>query len=182
MILASQSPRRYELLKLISEDFTVIPAQGEEVIPKGASPAEAVRHLARQKAREVAASHTGEQVIAADTVVAIDGKILGKPRDTSEAADMLGMLSGRTHSVFTGVCVIDGERERVFAEETRVEFYELSAEEIREYIATGEPMDKAGAYGMQDKGALIVKRIDGDYYNVMGLPIGRLARVLRGLE
>lgn len=185
MILASQSPRRYELLKLISEDFSVIPATGEEVVPEGLSPAEVVQHLARQKAEEIRALYSGtpkEPIIAADTVVAIDGKILGKPKDAFDAADMLGLLSGRVHSVFTGVCVIDGERESVFAEETKVEFYELSTEEIRAYIATGEPMDKAGAYGIQDKGALIVKRIDGDYYNVMGLPVGRLSRVLRGLE
>ncbi len=185
MILASQSPRRYELLKLISEDFSVIPATGEEILPEGLSPAEAVQYLARHKAEEIRALYSGapkEPIIAADTVVSIDGKILGKPKDAFDAADMLGMLSGRTHSVFTGVCVIDGERESVFAEETKVEFYELSAEEIRAYIATGEPMDKAGAYGIQDKGALIVKRIDGDYYNVMGLPVGRLSRVLRGLE
>lgn len=184
MILASQSPRRYELLKLIAEDFSVLPAMGEEVVPEGLSPAEVVQHLAQQKAREIRALYKDsprEVIIAADTVVAIDGKILGKPKDAFDAADMLGLLSGRTHSVFTGVCVI-GETERVFAEETKVEFYELSTEEIRAYIATGEPMDKAGAYGIQERGALLVKRIDGDYYNVMGLPVARLARVLKGKE
>lgn len=185
MILASQSPRRYELLKLIAEDFSVIPAVGEEVVADGLPPAEVVQRLAKQKADEIRALYAGapkEPIIAADTVVAIDGKILGKPKDAFDAADMLALLSGRVHSVYTGVCVIDGERECVFAEETKVEFYELSTEEIRAYIATGEPMDKAGAYGIQDKGALIVKRIDGDYYNVMGLPVGRLSRVLRGIE
>lgn len=185
MILASQSPRRYELLKLITEDFSVLPAQGEEVVPEGLSPAEVVQLLAQQKAREIRSlykNNPSEVIIAADTVVAIDGKILGKPKDAFDAADMLSLLSGRVHSVFTGVCVIDGERERVFAEETKVEFYPLTTEEIRAYIATGEPMDKAGAYGIQEKGAMLVKRIDGDYYNVMGLPVGRLSRVLRGLE
>lgn len=185
MILASKSPRRYELLKLISEDFSVIPAMGEENLPEELSPAEAVQYLAKRKVEEIRALYAGvpaEPIIAADTVVAVDGKILGKPKDAFDAADMLGLLSGRTHSVFTGVCVIDGERERVFAEETKVEFYEMSAEDIRAYVATGEPMDKAGAYGIQGKGALMVKRIDGDYYNVMGLPVARLSRVLRGLE
>lgn len=185
MILASQSPRRYELLKLITEDFSVLPAQGEEVVPEGLAPDEVVQSLAQQKAREIRAlykNNPSEVIIAADTVVAIDGKILGKPKDAFDAADMLSLLSGRVHSVFTGVCVIDGERERVFAEETKVEFYELTTEEIRAYIATGEPMDKAGAYGIQEKGAMLVKRIDGDYYNVMGLPVGRLSRLLRGLE
>ncbi len=184
MILASQSPRRYELLKMISEDFSVLPATGEEVVPEGLTPAEVVRHLAQQKAQEIRSLYKGENketIIAADTVVAIDGKILGKPHSGSEAFEMLTLLSGRVHSVFTGVCVIS-DKETVFAEETKVEFYELSPAEIADYIATGEPMDKAGAYGIQERGAFLVKRIDGDYYNVMGLPIGRLSRVLRGIE
>lgn len=181
MILASQSPRRRELLAYIEPDFRVIPAVGEEHIPDGASPEQAVLALSRQKAEEIAAAHTGEVIVAADTVVAIDGKILGKPHDEREAAEMLGTLSGRIHSVFTGVCVIfpDGGSES-FAEETRVEFYPLTDAEIADYIATGDPMDKAGAYGIQEKGAANVKGIVGDFYNVMGLPVGRLARVLRG--
>ena len=113
--------------------------------------------------------------------MAIDGKILGKPADEKDAFAMLKTLSGRVHEVFTGVCVIfaNGKKERFF-EETKVEFYELSDEAIAAYIKTGEPMDKAGAYGIQGKGALLVKRIDGDYYNVMGLPVARLLRVLNG--
>lgn len=180
MILASQSPRRRELLGFIARDFRVIPAVGEEHIPDGASPEQAVLALSRQKADEIAKAHKGEVIIAADTVVAIDGRILGKPRDEREAADMLRTLSGRVHSVFTGVCVIfpDGSSEK-FAEETRVEFYPLTDAEIAAYIATGDPMDKAGAYGIQEKGAVNVKGIVGDFYNVMGLPVGRLARVLR---
>ncbi len=180
MILASQSPRRRELLGLISENFRVIPATGAEKIPEGTPPEAAVALLARQKAREVAASHKGEVVIAADTVVAVDGKILGKPRDEAHAAEMLRLLSGRTHIVYTGVCIIheDGV-EKSFTEGTAVEFYPLSEREIADYVATGEPMDKAGAYGIQERGALLVKRIEGDYYNVMGLPIGRLSRELR---
>lgn len=181
MILASQSPRRKELLGFIANDFRIIPAVGEEIVPEGATPEETVLALSRQKAEEVFAANKGETIIAADTIVSIDGEILGKPRDKEHAAEMLRKLSGRVHSVFTGVCVIfsDGSRES-FAEETKVEFYELSEREIADYIATDDPMDKAGAYGIQEKGAANVKGIVGDFYNVMGLPVGRLARVLRG--
>ncbi len=179
MILASKSPRRLELLKIISEDFRVIPAVGDEVIPDGTSPKDAVLLLSRQKAEEIYSRYKNEIIISADTVVAIDGKILGKPHSESDAAEMLRTLSGRIHTVYTGVCVIfeDGSAEN-FAESTEVEFYPLSDKEISDYIATGEPMDKAGAYGIQEKGALLVKRISGDFYNVMGLPVARLARVL----
>lgn len=179
MILASQSPRRRELLGFICAEFEVIPAVGEEIIPEGAAPAEAVLALSRQKAEEIAAQFPNETVIGADTVVSIDGEILGKPRDEQEAADMLKRLSGRVHSVFTGVCVVfpDGRTEN-FAEETKVEFYPLSEREIADYIATGDPMDKAGAYGIQERGAKNVKGIVGDFYNVMGLPVSRLYRVL----
>ena len=181
MILASQSPRRKELLGFIASDFRIIPAVGDEIFPIGASPEEAVLALSRQKAEEIFSNNKGEPIVAADTIVAIDGEILGKPRDEKHAAEMLRKLSGRVHSVFTGVCVIfpDGSTEN-FAEETKVEFYGLSEREIADYIATGDPMDKAGAYGIQEKGAANVKGIVGDFYNVMGLPVGRLARVLRG--
>ena len=181
MILASQSPRRKELLSLITSGFEIIPANGEEVLPEGITPENAVLLLSEQKAEEIFARRKSEVIVAADTVVSIDGEILGKPRDEADAFSMLKTLSGRVHSVFTGVCVIfaDGSK-TTFAERTEVEFYPLSDGEIRDYIATGEPMDKAGAYGIQDKGALIVKKINGDYYNVMGLPVGRLSRVLKG--
>lgn len=180
MILASQSPRRKELLGYITKDFKIIPAVGEEIVPEGTLPKETVLMLSRQKAEEIFARYKSETIIAADTIVSIDGEILGKPRDKAHAAEMLGKLSGRVHSVFTGVCVIfaDGSREN-FAEETKVEFYPLTKREIADYIATGDPMDKAGAYGIQEKGAANVKGIVGDFYNVMGLPVGRLARVLR---
>ena len=179
MILASQSPRRRELLSLITADFKVIPAKGEEILPEGISPSEAVILLSRQKAAEIYKEYKNEALIASDTVVAIDGKILGKPIDEQDAVEMLKLLSGRTHSVFTGVCIIasDGS-ENSFAEETTVEFWELSDELIDDYVKSGEPMDKAGAYGIQGSGAMLVKRINGDYYNVMGLPIGRLYREL----
>lgn len=181
MILASQSPRRRELLSLITDKFSIIPAKGEEIIGENVSPSEAVKMLARQKAVEIYSEYKDETIIAADTVVAIDGEILGKPHSAENAAEMLRKLSGRRHSVFTGVCVIhhDGETD-IFAEETQVEFYPLTEREIADYVATGEPMDKAGAYGIQGRGALLVKGISGDYYNVMGLPVGRLYRVLLG--
>lgn len=179
MILASQSPRRRELLSLITADFKVIPAKGEEILPEGIAPSEAVILLSRQKAAEIYKEYKNETIIASDTVVAIDGKILGKPADEADAAAMLRLLSGRTHSVFTGVCIISPDGgESCFAEETTVEFWQLSEQQIADYVKSGEPMDKAGAYGIQGAGALLVKRINGDYYNVMGLPVGRLYREL----
>lgn len=185
MILASQSPRRRELLALISPEFEVIPAQGEEILPEGISPREAVILLSQQKADEVKrrrfpeTDNIPDTIIAADTVVAIDGEILGKPHSPENAAEMLRRLSGRVHSVFTGVTIINGSRSISFAEETSVEFYPLTDEEISRYVSTGDPMDKAGAYGIQGRGALLVKSIRGDYYNVMGLPVGRIYRELK---
>ncbi len=175
MILASQSPRRRELLSLITEDFRIIPAKGEENLPEGIAPREAVLLLSRQKAEEIYTEYKNETILAADTVVAIDGKILGKPDSEQQAAEMLRMLSGRVHSVYTGVSVISPTGElSSFAEETKVEFWELSPRQIQQYVASGEPMDKAGAYGIQGSGALLVKSIQGCYYNVMGLPVGRI--------
>lgn len=185
MILASQSPRRRELLGFITEDFEIVPAQGEELLPEGISPSDAVILLSKQKAEEIRRRRFPDMpeipdtIIAADTVVAVDGEILGKPADRENASEMLHKLSGRKHSVFTGVTVISGAETVSFAEETLVEFYPLTDEEIQSYIDSGDPMDKAGAYGIQGRGALLVKRIEGDYYNVMGLPVGRLYRELR---
>lgn len=184
MILASKSPRRKELLALICPEFRIIPARGDEILPEGISPEEAVKLLSKQKSDEVCrrefagADDIPDTIIAADTVVATDGKILGKPENDCDAARMLRMLSGKEHEVYTGVTVITGRRRFTFAEKTAVEFYPLSDEEIAAYVASGEPMDKAGAYGIQGKGALLVKRIVGDYYNVMGLPVARLKREL----
>lgn len=184
MILASQSPRRRELLGIITKDFEVIPARGEELLPEGISPRDAVILLSRQKAEEVRRRKfpnipdIPDTIIAADTVVAIDGEILGKPSSRDNAIEMLRSLSGRMHIVYTGVTIISAEKTVSFAEETVVEFYPLTDEEIIGYVNSGDPMDKAGAYGIQGKGALLVKRIKGDYYNVMGLPIGRIYREL----
>ncbi len=176
LILASKSPRRIELLKLGGFSYEVIPALSEEKTDPALTPAETVMSLASQKAREVSAKYKEATVIGADTIVVYDGEIMGKPADKDDAFRMLKKLSGNTHSVFTGVCIRKGEKENSFYEETKVQFYQLSDEEINRYIATGEPMDKAGAYGIQEKGSLLVKKIDGDYFNVVGLPLSRLVR------
>lgn len=181
LILASKSPRRKELLSLITTDFEIIPATGEENADPALSPDIFVQELAKQKALEIAASHPDDVIIGADTVVAAKGEILGKPKDKNDAYRMLAMLSGTSHSVFTGVAVVKNGEIHSFTEETRVKFFPLSEKEIENYIASGEPFDKAGAYGIQDAGALLVEGIDGDYYNVMGLPAGRLYRLMKSL-
>lgn len=177
-ILASASPRRRELLKQIGVTFEVMPAKGEEVITKE-QPEQAVMELSRQKAEEIAAGIQDEQVLVlgADTVVAYDGKILGKPKDETDARAMLSMLNGRTHSVFTGVTVIvirNGKSEiHSFYEETKVTMYPMTDAQISYYIQTEEPMDKAGAYGIQE-GAVFIEKINGDYNNVVGLPVAKI--------
>ena len=176
IILASASPRRSELMTLAGFRFDVICADIDEIVPEKALPQEVVMSLALQKAQAVAKDHRKSAVVGSDTVVALDGKILGKPRSESEAAEMLRSLSGRIHKVFTGVAIICGEKVTSFFEETEVEFYPLTDQEILDYVATGEPMDKAGAYGIQGRGAVLVKRINGDYFNVMGLPISKVYR------
>lgn len=182
LILASKSPRRKELLSLITTDFEIIPAQGEENADPALSPDMFVQELAKQKALEIAASHPDDIVIGSDTVVAVNGEILGKPKDSGDAYRMLSLLSGTSHSVFTGAAVVKNGEIHSFTEETKVKFFPLSEKEIKDYIATGEPFDKAGAYGIQDIGALLVEGIDGDYYNVMGLPVGRLYRLMKKLD
>lgn len=182
LILASKSPRRSQLLSAAGFVFTVIPAEGKEIMPENAVPSRAVRALASQKAREVARNRENDIVIGADTVVVCGGKILGKPRDEADAFAMLSALSGRTHEVYTGVAVIGKGAELVFSEVTKVEFYRLSKAEIHAYIKTGESFDKAGSYGIQGKGMTLVRRVSGDFYNVMGLPVGRLSRVLKCLK
>ena len=180
IVLASASPRRRELLEKVGvENLVIIPAKGELPVPQGASPDEAVRLISLGKAREVAEQcPPGDVIIAADTVVSIDGRILGKPQGEGAAADMLRELSGRVHEVYTGVAVIRGGEERVECERTAVRFRPLGEDEIAAYVATGEPMDKAGAYGAQGLGCLFVEGIEGDFFNVMGLPMCRLGRIL----
>lgn len=177
IILASQSPRRQELLKLITTDFEIKSQNADETLPSGISPKEAVMYLSKIKAQPL--SNDEDIVIGADTVVALDGKILGKPSDEQNAREMLRFLSGKTHSVFTGVTLIKGKKEKTFAVETKVKFFDLTDEEIEKYIKTNEPFDKAGAYGIQGYGSLLVEKIDGDYFNVVGLPVSTLARELK---
>ena len=176
IILASASPRRKELMELAGYDFEVICADIVEVVPEEAMPQEVVMSLALQKAQAVAAEHKEAVVIGSDTVVALDGKILGKPHSEQEACEMLRSLSGRTHKVFTGVAIVCDGKVKSFFDETDVEFYSLGDDEIKKYVATGEPTDKAGAYGIQGKGSVLVKRINGDFFSVMGLPIAKLYR------
>lgn len=178
LVLASQSPRRIELLQNITTGFAVQPAVGEEIAPAGAAVQEIVMHLALQKAKEVAAAHPAALVIGADTVVSVDGKILGKPKGKEQCVAMLGSLSGREHHVYTGVALVQGESCQTFFEETAVEFLPLTQQQIQWYASTAEPYDKAGGYGVQGLGSLLVKQIKGDYFNVMGLPVARLAQKL----
>lgn len=176
LILASKSPRRRELMKFISNDFICKTAEVDETLPDGIAPADAVLYLSKIKAAPF--KNGGDTIIGADTVVAIDGKILGKPENADEARAMLKLLSGREHSVFTGVTVIEGEKERSFFAETKVRFFPLSDGDIERYIETGEPFDKAGAYGIQGYGSLLVEEIHGDYFNVVGLPVSKVHNLL----
>lgn len=181
LILASASPRRRELLEKFNIPFTIDPASAPEDPPEGADAAETVKVLSAAKAIEVSRRHPGCVVIGADTVVELDGTILGKPRDEKDAFEMLRTLSGREHRVYTGVTVTNGVTTLSQAEKTRVFFREMTDREIKAYIATGEPMDKAGAYGYQGFAGLFVERIDGDFFNVVGLPLCRLGHMLETL-
>ena len=179
IILASQSPRRRELLERMGvKNCRIVTPDMERALP----PEELVRRISAEKARAVREQAGMDAVvIAADTVVALDGAVLGKPADELEAFKMLSTLSGCRHQVYTGLTVLRGEERHTVSEETIVAFRELSEEEISCYIQTGEPMDKAGAYGIQGFGALLIEGIQGDYYNVMGLPVCRLGGILRQL-
>ena len=186
LILASASPRRREILKQVGIDFTVIPSTKEEVITKQ-EPKDAVMELALQKAEDVAGRADGDcMVIGADTVVAMEGSILGKPEDKDDAARMLRMLSGSRHQVYTGVTVILCQEAgsyagSTFSEKTDVEVYDMEDGEIAVYVSTGEPLDKAGAYGIQGSFAAYIRGIHGDYTNVVGLPLGRLCHEIKKL-
>ena len=180
LILASQSPRRKELLALFGIPFTVRVADIDETMDPNGIARQEVARVSRCKALAVERKED-DVVIAADTIVVCRGKILGKPRSPEEACKMLHLLSGRDHQVMTGVTVLRGDKEIVFTEVTDLHFRELSDSQIRRYVATGEPMDKAGSYGIQGGAALFCSRLVGDYYNVMGLPVCRLGEVLRQL-
>ncbi len=179
LILASASPRRRELLSLAGFDFDVITADVDEVLDASLAPSQLVMSLAFQKASAVAADHGESTVIGADTVVVLDGKVLGKPHSSDEAAAMLGSLSGRTHEVYTGVCLIKGDKVHSFFECTKVMFYPLEKELIESYVASGDCNDKAGSYGIQGKGCVLVKGIEGDYFNVVGFPVARFCREIK---
>lgn len=179
IILASASPRRKELLSLAGVDFTVKTAPTDENLENDVLPEDAVKILAKRKATAVWAQNFESTIIGADTVVAIDGKILGKPKTFDEAYSMLSLLSGRTHCVYTGVCIIGKDKEICFSEKTEVEFFDLTKVEIEAYIQTGDCYDKAGAYGIQSNGCVLVKKINGDYFNVVGLPIAKTYRQLQ---
>lgn len=180
IILASASPRRRELLENMGlRDFLVRPSKHEEPYDASLEPGAAVEKIALMKGRDAAASAgPGDIVVAADTLVFLGGAPLGKPAGGDEAARMLRSLSGREHTVITGLAVISSSGERVCHESTRVRFRALSDVEINWYVKTGEPMDKAGAYGIQGLGSMLIEGIDGDYFNVVGLPVARLAREL----
>lgn len=189
MILASQSPRRIELMREAGYNIRVIPADIDETPFDGEPPLTLVERLARAKAAAVAAEYAepNELTVAADTIVTFDGKILGKPATEDEARTMLRELSGRTHQVATGVCIVKAgdtaaphaAESLSFVDVTDVTFYELTEEQIERYVASGEPMDKAGAYGIQGRGCVLVEGIDGNYHNVVGLPTCLLAGMLR---
>lgn len=185
IILASASPRRRELLAQGGIPFTVIPSQAEEKITTE-QPGQAVEELSYLKCSDIYEKSLGDVlVIGADTVVASEGKILGKPSSQKDAVKMLQSLQGREHEVYTGVTIMAREgnenRKKTFHEKTKVVFYPMSDEEIRSYVNTGEPMDKAGAYGIQGKSAVFIKEISGDYNNVVGLPLARLYQELKNM-
>ena len=180
LILASASPRRRELLSLFGVPFTIRVADIDETMDPGLTAEEAVAQVSRRKALAIP-RETDDIIIAADTIVVCAGQILGKPRDEAQAEAMLSMLSGRDHQVMTGCTVLRGDRCETFTEVTDLHFRPLSPGEIRRYVASGEPMDKAGAYGIQGGAALFCQRLSGDYYNVMGLPVCRLGEVLRAV-
>ena len=184
IILASSSPRRKELMEMLfsKKNLLICPAKGEEKPPENASPGETVKTLALAKAREVAENRElqeDEVIVAADTIVWHQGRIYGKPHSEEEAYHMLRNLSSSTHEVYTGLAVITRELEQIEYERTAVSFRAIDEEEIFAYIASKEPMDKAGAYGAQGRAALFVKRIDGDFFNVIGLPLCRLGEMLK---
>ena len=184
LILASQSPRRQEILSLAGFEFSVCPADAEWA-PEGLLPYDRVRELAHSKAAQVAKNHPNSIVLGSDTMVVLGENALGKPCNERDAVDMLMSLQGRTHEVMTGVWIIETDgtgnavKEDGFTDVTTVDFWAFSEDEAAEYVATGEPMDKAGAYGIQGKGMRLVKGINGDFFTVMGLPGGRLIRFFR---
>jgi len=178
-ILASQSPRRRELLNLMGIPFTTVNPNVDEVINPNLSLENAIEELAYIKALDVLNRHPEANIISADTIVVCENEVMGKPVNEEDAIRMLKQLSGKKHEVITGVCLLSSEKEVRFHTKTLVEFYDYDEEFVKAYVQSKVPLDKAGAYGIQDKGALLVKGIEGDYYTVMGLPISELYRALK---
>ena len=178
VVLASASPRRVALLRQVGLEFVVADPGPDRAWPGKAEPRNGVRAVALDKARRIAARRPESIVIGADTVVVARGIRMGKPDNAAQAREMLGRLQGRTHEVWTGVAVVRGDEGRTAAECTRVQFARMSDADIAAYVATGEPLDKAGAYGIQGGGAMFVRKVEGDYFNVVGLPLQRLRLVL----
>ena len=179
LILASQSPRRRDLLSMIGLDFTVITADIDETMDESLSIEDGVAEVCKRKAEAIAKDHPQDTIIAADTIVVVDDVVLGKPKDAEDAARMLRSLSGRSHTVMTAFCLWQNGKAQTHVEKTDLRFKPLSDAEIAAYVATGSPLDKAGAYGIQDQAAIFVEALDGDYYNVMGLPLCSLTKCLR---
>ena len=184
VILASNSPRRKDLLRQIGVDFSIDPADVDESVLPNESPEGYAVRVALEKARVAAARAGAGIVIAADTIVVLNDEILGKPVNAEDAERMLTLLSGKAHSVITGLAVMDAATGRALTRTslTRVWFHSLSQQEIASYVATGEPLDKAGAYGIQERGAVFVERVDGCYFNVVGLPLSLLMGLLRDMD
>ncbi len=181
-ILASKSPRRQELLGRVVKEFQVDVVETEEVFDMSKSMGEAIEEVARQKGLAVFDHHREDTIISADTIVTLDHVLYGKPKDCEDAKRMLHELSGKTHEVITGVCLMSKEQTMTFHVSAKVKFFTLSDEEIDDYVASKEPLDKAGAYGIQGLGGLLIEGIEGDYYAIMGLPIATLKRKLREFE
>ncbi len=181
IILASASPRRKELLQRIFSDFLIIPADIDETVAEDIPPTEVPQYLAKKKAEYLARTRHDAMIIAADTIVLHQDEILGKPKDEEDAFRMLKLLSGKTHRVITGCCVIYQNKTILFSEESKVSFFDLTDDEILSYIKTKEPFGKAGAYAIQGLGGLFIKGITGDYYNIVGLPLGSLYQSIKQL-
>ncbi|MFC0522454.1 Maf family protein [Pontibacillus salicampi] len=179
LVLASSSPRRKDLLNQVNIPFETRKQHVDESNMTCRSPRAYVQALAEKKGRSVPFSVDDEVIMSADTIVSFEGNILGKPANRREAFEMLSMLSGNVHQVYTGVMIRSVEQETVFVEKTTVEFWPLSKDEINDYLDSEEPFDKAGGYGIQSKGSIFVKEIRGDYYNIVGLPLSRVVRSLR---
>ncbi len=182
IILASSSPRRKELLKTAGLEFEVHVKDVDESVPEGTPSAEAAKMTAAKKAAVIAEEYKNDIVIGADTIVVANGRILGKPKDEADAEEMLKMLSGIEHEVITGVCIICDGTAQNFAQISKVKFYDLTDEEIKAYVASGEPMDKAGSYGIQGLGCTLVEKIEGDYFNIVGLPVAEVCKRIKNFN